>query len=105
MEHEHVFEHAWTTVKPSSESHAWSYQKACEACLAAVETRHGPDWKITDLEFEDLGRETKTWGGSPLKPKKWRCTHRVKAHYNIVQRGVSDDSFAATAVAEDQSFF
>ncbi|EJR11753.1 hypothetical protein [Bacillus cereus] len=82
----HTYEHAWSVKKPSSESHAWSYKHACDACLAEIEVRHGVDWKVTDVVFEDLGRETETdvtWDGK----RTWKCTHRVKATYEIVHRG------------------
>jgi glutamyl endopeptidase len=82
----HRFEHSSSWKKPSSESHQWSYDGACNNCLAEVERRHGVDWKVTDVEFEDKGRTTK--GSTSLTGKRtWRCTHTVVAKYNIVHRG------------------
>lgn len=97
---EHSFEFAWSTEKPSSEKHSWSYQKACEACLGEVEKRHGVDWKITDVSYDDLGRETHTDGGRWGHPRKWSCTHKVRIHYNVVRRGPDDDSFVGTGERE-----
>jgi V8-like Glu-specific endopeptidase len=85
-ESEHRYEHCSSWSKPSSESHSWSYEGACNNCLAEVERRHGVDWKVTDVEFEDKGRTTKTstdWTGR----RKWKCTHCVVARYRIVRRG------------------
>ena len=82
----HRYEHSSSWKKPSSESHQWSYKRACDACLSEVERRHGVDWKVTDVEFEDKGRSTKTsqdWRGR----RTWKCTHTVVAKYNIVRRG------------------
>lgn len=87
----HRFEHSTSWKKPSSESHQWSFKGACDVCLAEVERRHGVDWKVTDVEFEDKGRTTKTsqdWQGR----RTWRCTHTVVAKYNIVHRGRELDS-------------
>ncbi|WP_433709056.1 hypothetical protein [Paenibacillus illinoisensis] len=81
---EHIFEHSYSVTKPSSEDHAWSYQKACEYCLAAIENQYGADWRITDLRFEDLGRKTHT------NPRRWKCTHRVRAYYKTEHRGSTD---------------
>ncbi|TEA50656.1 hypothetical protein EZE46_12370 [Bacillus sp. BH2] len=82
----HEYQHSWSVEKPSSESHAWSYKHACDACQAEIETRHGVDWKVTDVTFEDLGRTTQTntdWDGT----RHWKCTHTVKAFYEVVHRG------------------
>ncbi|WIG29976.1 hypothetical protein [Bacillus toyonensis] len=81
----HEYEHAWSIEKPSSESHAWSYREACTACQSEIEVRHGVDWKVTDITFEDLNRETKThtdWDGT----RHWECTHKVKAFYEVEHR-------------------
>jgi hypothetical protein len=97
---EHEFEHAWSVEKPSSENHAWSYKMACDACLAEIQVQNGVDWKITDIVFEDLGRETttrSTWDGA----RKWKCTHKVKALYNIVHRG-EERAFKDTPFIEEQ---
>ncbi|MEH6887687.1 hypothetical protein [Priestia megaterium] len=83
---DYEFQHSYSVEKPSSETHAWSFKKACDACLEAIEAKHGVDWKVTDITFEDLGRETSThstWDGK----RTWKCTHTVKAHYNVVHRG------------------
>ncbi|MBW9158890.1 hypothetical protein [Clostridium tagluense] len=85
MEYEHEFEHSFSCEKPSSEDHAWSFKMACDACLAEIEVRHGVDWKVTDVLFEDQNRETtthSTWDGK----RTWKCTHKVKALYNVVHR-------------------
>lgn len=82
----HRFEHSSSWKKPSSESHQWSYEGACNNCLAEIERRHGVDWKVTDVEFEDKGRTTQS-STSRTGKRTWRCTHTVVAKYNIVHRG------------------
>ena len=92
----HRYEHCSSWSKPSSESHTWSYEGACNNCLAEVERRHGVDWKVTDVEFEDKGRTTNTssdWRGR----RKWKCTHCVVAKYNIVRRGHESSEVTRTS--------
>lgn len=96
----HRFEHSSTWKKPSSESHQWSYDGACRNCLAEIERRHGVDWKVTDIEFEDKGRTTKThtsWTGA----RTWRCTHTVVAKYSIVRRGHERSGEDRETIASD----
>ncbi|CAH1208232.1 hypothetical protein PAECIP111891_03180 [Paenibacillus allorhizoplanae] len=87
---EHIFEYAWSVKKPSPEDHSWSYQKACEHCLKAIEEQYGVDWRISDIRFEDLNRETHTRGATPTKPKQWKCTHKVRAYFKAEHRGQTD---------------
>lgn len=86
MSAEHIKEYSWSCKKPSSESHAWSFKQACDYCLEEIRTEYGADYRITDVTFEDLGRETKgevDWTGK----RTWRCTHKVKATYKVEHRG------------------
>jgi hypothetical protein len=83
---QHEFESSVSWLKPSSESHLWSYQKACERAINEIEKRHGVDWKLTSIVFIDRGRSTNTtrrWDGK----RTWSCTHSVIARYEIVRRG------------------
>ncbi|MEB9877465.1 hypothetical protein [Bacillus cereus] len=82
----HEFEYAWSIEKPSSESHAWSYKQACDACLQEIERQYGIDYRITDVTYDDLGRETNTHTDRDGS-RHWKCTHKVKAHYDVVRRG------------------
>ncbi|WP_121605381.1 hypothetical protein [Virgibacillus sp. Bac332] len=89
MSNEHTYEHAWSCEKPSSESHTWSFKHACDACLQQIHAEHGIDYRVTDITFEDLGRETKThvdWTGK----RTWKCTHKVKATYKVEHRGSTE---------------
>lgn len=96
---DHEYTHSWSVEKPSSESHAWSFKNACDACQHEIEVRHGVDWKVTDISFEDLNRETKThstWDGK----RTWRCTHTVKGSYNVVHRGNVDSLVSSEFIEE-----
>lgn len=94
------YEHAFSCEKPSSETHTWSYKMACDGCLEQIEKKHGVDWKVTEIVYQDLGRETKThtdtWGR-----RTWRCTHKVKAFYSIEHRLIdtrSDKKFTEESI-------
>jgi hypothetical protein len=83
---EYEYQHSVSFSKPTSESHSWSFHQACVATQAEIENRHGVDWKITSIKFEDKGRQTKDetdWTGK----RSWRCTHTVIARYAAVHRG------------------
>lgn len=87
----YTYEHAYYVEKPSSELHTLSYARACEACLAEIEKGHGVDWKVTEVTFEDLGRETQTRDRWP-NGRVWKCTHKVRAQYNVEHRIAVTDS-------------
>jgi hypothetical protein len=96
----HEYQHSWSCSKPTSESHAWSFKQACDACLEQIEERHGVDWKVTDVTFEDNNRKTQTetnWKGE----RTWRCTHTVTAKYTVVRRGLAAD-FRSSEMIEDK---
>lgn len=82
----YVYTKSWSVEKPSSETHQWSFQRACEAAQADIEARWGVDYRITQISFVDDGRTTRTehkWTCA----RKWRCTHTVTATYHIERRG------------------
>jgi len=81
------YQYSKSWSKPSSESHAWSFAGACDGCLKAITRWHGVDWKITDVEYEDRGRSTRT-STDRLGRRTWRCTHTVVARYKVVHRGL-----------------
>lgn len=86
---DHKYQHAFSCEKPSSESHTWSYKRACDACLYEIEENLNPNERISDILFEDLGRETGThtdrWGA-----RTWRCTHTVIGLYSIANKSIVD---------------
>ena len=100
MAEEHTYEHAWSCEKPSSEDHAWSYGHACDACQQEIETRHGVDYRVTDVTFEDLDRETSTWTDWD-QTRHWACTHKVRARYKVEHR-LTSDQYARMKIIEEK---
>jgi len=94
------YQKSWTVEKPSSESHQWSYDRACAAAQADIEVRWGVDYRITQIKFEDNGRTTKTSHKWTCE-RKWRCTHTVTATYYIERRGSFDSLAAVEKVSEE----
>jgi len=80
------YQKSWTAQKPSSETHQWSFQRACEAAQADIETRWGVDYRITQINFADNGRTTNTSHKWTCE-RTWRCTHTVTCTYYIERRG------------------
>lgn len=94
------YQKSWTVEKPSSETHQWSFQKACESAQSDIETRWGVDYRITQVRFEDNNRTTKT-ENKPGRPGRWRCTHTVTATYHVERRGTYQELANVEKVTEE----
>ncbi len=94
------YQKSWQCSKPSSESHQWSYQRACEAAQADIEARWGVDYRLTQIRYEDNGRTTQTSHKWTCE-RTWRCTHTVTATYYIERRGAPESLFEVDKVTEE----